>query len=284
MEAIWKPSPNHSGNQGPKTGVVVHHWDKKEKRPSLLGTVGWLCNPASRVSAHYVVSAMTIYQLVDENMTAWHSLQANPFTIGIEVDPNIPGATYDTLIELVRDICARHRLSPATIQPHRFYVNTECPGDIDIDRIRRGVAEGDQEDMTNEQFVRAAAQGLQFSDTYPQGALDNWVSYLNNGGDRAAMLRTFAVDSLQFHSDTEILEIFQEIRERNGYHYPGGAKQFAQDRTNGGSTAAQVLEGDIAYYMAKEQQANQKSTPVTDQDIQDLSLGRSFRTIIKEAK
>ena len=141
MNKIWKPSPNYSANMGAKTVIVCHWWGNPADKPSLLGTVNWLCNPSSRVSAHYVVSGRTVYQLVDENNVAWHAMQANPFSIGIEIDPNTPPGTYETVIELAREIAARHLMNRSTcIKAHRDYVNTQCPGTIDVGRIRAGVA------------------------------------------------------------------------------------------------------------------------------------------------
>lgn len=97
-EIIWRPSPNYSGNMGPKRELILHWWGDPADRPTFTGTVNYLCNPQPnnpdrRVSAHYVVSDTKIAQLVDERNVAWHARQANDWTIGIEVDPNTPGAT-----------------------------------------------------------------------------------------------------------------------------------------------------------------------------------------------
>lgn len=150
MNVIWKPSPNYSPNLEAKTVIVLHWWDRPEKNPSLSGTVSWLCNPISKVSAHYVVSGTTVYQLVNESNVAWHAMQANSFSIGIEIDPNTPAGTYETVSQLCREIAGRHLMSlPNAIRAHRDYVQTECPGTLDIERIRRGATqlppEGDPE-------------------------------------------------------------------------------------------------------------------------------------------
>jgi N-acetylmuramoyl-L-alanine amidase len=55
---------------------------------SAKGSVSWLCNPVSKVSAHYVISRQGgIYQLVDLARAAWHAgdLHLNKTTIGIEL-------------------------------------------------------------------------------------------------------------------------------------------------------------------------------------------------------
>lgn len=115
--------------------IVIHWWDDPSKKPSLGGVVNWLTNAASQVSAHYVVSGNTVYQLAEENDITWHARDANPFSIGIEVDPNTPTGTYETLGKLVRDIRSRRGSLP--LKRHSDYVQTGCPGSIDIDRIDR---------------------------------------------------------------------------------------------------------------------------------------------------
>jgi hypothetical protein len=131
---------------GSKSIIVIHWWGNPADKPSLMGTVNWLCNPAAKVSAHYVVSGRTVYQLVAENNVAWHAISANPFSIGIEVDPNTPPGTYETVSQLCKEIATRHLMAlPSAIRAHRDYVNTQCPGTLDLERIRRGAVQGDTE-------------------------------------------------------------------------------------------------------------------------------------------
>jgi hypothetical protein len=122
--------------------IVIHQWDDPAKKPSLSGVVSWFLNPASQVSAHYVVSGDTVIQMVEETDIAWHAMQANGFTIGIEVDPNTPGNTYKTVGELVRQIRSRRGNIP--LKKHSDYVNTACPGNIDLNRIENE-AKGDND-------------------------------------------------------------------------------------------------------------------------------------------
>ncbi len=101
--AKWRPSPNHSarpsGVSGDPQMVIIHTCEG-----SYSGCWGWLNNPSSGVSAHYVVdgSGAEISQLVRENRKAWHigatykcsrndgvacnleNVSSNNFTIGIE--------------------------------------------------------------------------------------------------------------------------------------------------------------------------------------------------------
>lgn len=76
----------HSGNQSARTspidGIVWH-----ETEGSFKGAVSWLRNPASRVSAHLVISddGSQVIQLVGWDRRAWHARGANDYTIGIEL-------------------------------------------------------------------------------------------------------------------------------------------------------------------------------------------------------
>lgn len=81
---VYRPSPNHSSRDGHAvTDMIIHYTGAG----SAKGSVSWLCNPASRVSAHYVISRQGgIYQLVDLARAAWHAGDAylNRASIGIE--------------------------------------------------------------------------------------------------------------------------------------------------------------------------------------------------------
>ena len=101
--AVWRPSPNfddrNAGDAGTPHMIIIHTCEG-----NYAGCWGWLVNPASSVSAHYVVneSGSEISQLVAEPKRAWHiaatydcslnanhdcarnGQQSNHFTIGIE--------------------------------------------------------------------------------------------------------------------------------------------------------------------------------------------------------
>lgn len=135
MNIEVRRSPNKSLGRNRMEVIVIHHWDDPSKNPSLNGVVSWLTNPASQVSAHYVVSDKRVIQLLNEDEIGWHAREANPFSIGIEIDPNVQGDTYKTVAALVRDIRSRRGNIP--LKRHRDYVNTSCPGNIDVERIDR---------------------------------------------------------------------------------------------------------------------------------------------------
>ena len=101
--AIWRPSPNFDQRAADSTGVphmvIIHTCES-----NYASCWSWLDNPASQVSAHYVVNedGGEISQLVHEKSRAWHiaalydctlnrrhecwrnGVQSNHFTVGIE--------------------------------------------------------------------------------------------------------------------------------------------------------------------------------------------------------
>lgn len=138
MKITSKPSPNYTKGRTQKITKVVIHATAGEFAPS----VAHLCNPASEVSAHYIINrtGTIIYRLVDEKNTAWHAKQANPFSVGIEhtntAQNHFKG--YAQAAELVADICKRHNLNPLTaVQPHSRYVATACPANVDWKKIAK---------------------------------------------------------------------------------------------------------------------------------------------------
>lgn len=140
----WIPSPNYTPaasvraifGRGRTTEIVVGHWwGAPAAKPTYSGVVNWFKNRASQVSAHYVVGQGQMCQMVNENDAAWHARQANPFSIGIEIDPNASADTYQRVGWLVYDI--RRRLGNLPLKGHSAYVATQCPGHTDLARIDR---------------------------------------------------------------------------------------------------------------------------------------------------
>lgn len=134
-------SPNRSRRKGRIKYLVIHHWDAPEKRPRFDPVVSWLCNPKSRVSAHYVVEQGRISRLVPEDEAAWHARGGNSDSIGIECNPRQADGDYLTVAALIRDIRKRHGDLP--LVRHRDVVgsSTDCPGTYDLarlDRLARG--------------------------------------------------------------------------------------------------------------------------------------------------
>jgi hypothetical protein len=132
--AVWRPSPNFdhrmSGDGGKVHVVIIHSCEG-----SYTGCWSWLSDPASRVSAHYVVreDGAELTQLVRESSRAWHiaaiydstlnsghegklhGTQSNHFTIGVEhagfaSQTSWPAAQIDASARLVCDVAKRWRI------------------------------------------------------------------------------------------------------------------------------------------------------------------------------
>src|SRR6266704_528199 len=133
--AIWRPSPNFDHRAADSTGVphmiIIHTCES-----NYASCWSWLDNPASQVSAHYVVNedGSEISQLVREQNRAWHiaalydctlnrrhecwrnGVQSNHFTVGVEhagfvSQDSFPRAQLDRSAALVCDI-TRDRAIP----------------------------------------------------------------------------------------------------------------------------------------------------------------------------
>lgn len=78
----WLASPNYSSRGGQKVRLIVAH----DCEGSYGGSVAWFTKPASRVSAHIVLSedGSAATQMVDWRNKAWHVCNFNPFSEGIE--------------------------------------------------------------------------------------------------------------------------------------------------------------------------------------------------------
>ncbi|MQP67134.1 N-acetylmuramoyl-L-alanine amidase [Niveispirillum sp. SYP-B3756] len=132
LPLIDHPSPNHGPRVGGPPDMLVLHYTGMPDGPSALAR---LCDPASQVSAHYLVGEDgTIWKLVAEERRAWHAGKSfwrgerdiNSRSIGIElVNPGhewgyrpFPRAQMEALIALCRDIMGRHPISPLRVLGH----------------------------------------------------------------------------------------------------------------------------------------------------------------------
>lgn len=123
------PSPNFgSRRDGAQPELIVIHYTAMA---STEAAIDWLCNPEAEVSAHYVISPHgEIYQLVDEEMRAWHAgagqwcgcEDVNSRSIGIELsnrgDHPFAAQQMAALEWLLQDIMARWDIGPAGVIGH----------------------------------------------------------------------------------------------------------------------------------------------------------------------
>ena len=149
-------SPNHDARvAGKSTDILLLHYTGMLSAESALG---WLTDPASRVSAHYlVVEDGRIACLVDENRRAWHAGRSfwagetniNARSIGVEIaNPGhkfgyrrYPEAQIEAVIALCRDIVARHAMAPQRVLAHSDVapLRKDDPGELfPWDRLNAG--------------------------------------------------------------------------------------------------------------------------------------------------
>lgn len=145
LPARLRPSPNHNDRAGPVSLLLLHYTGMTSGEEALQR----LCDPRAEVSAHYVVDEDgTILQLVPESRRAWHAGRSywkgerdiNSRSIGIEiVNPGhengyrpFPDAQVAAVIELARDICARHGIAPHDVLGHSDVApeRKEDPGEL----------------------------------------------------------------------------------------------------------------------------------------------------------
>ena len=141
------PSPNHDARDPAKpVDVLLIHYTGML---SGEGALRWLCNPASKVSSHYVVfeDGRTV-QLVEEGRRAWHAGRShwagetdiNACSVGIEiVNPGhqfgyrtFPAAQIAAVIALCRGILSRHPIPPERVLAHSDVapMRKEDPGEL----------------------------------------------------------------------------------------------------------------------------------------------------------
>ena len=114
------PSNYTKGRGGKRiTTIVIHHWDDPAKNPQLSGVIATFQNPGRGASAHFVVEAGRVVQMVDLANTAWHAgnWPINQCSIGIECNPRCSDADKATIGELIRNLQATYR--PLKIIGHK---------------------------------------------------------------------------------------------------------------------------------------------------------------------
>lgn len=126
-------SPNFgSRREGKSPSIIVLHYTGMETGE---GAEAWLADPASEVSAHYVVHEDgQIVQMVREADRAWHAGKSfwagetdiNSISVGIEiVNPghtlgytDFPDPQISAVIALCSGIATRHRIRPECVLAH----------------------------------------------------------------------------------------------------------------------------------------------------------------------
>ena len=127
------PSPNiEDRRKGCRADMILLHYTGM---PSAEKAIGWLANPKSKVSCHYVIDEEgRITQMVEEAKRAWHAgashwggnTDINSVSIGIEIQnpghdhgyPAFPAAQMEAVAALCRDIAERRGIAPERVLAH----------------------------------------------------------------------------------------------------------------------------------------------------------------------
>jgi N-acetylmuramoyl-L-alanine amidase len=127
-----RQSPNHGERKTSAPDMIVLHYTGM---PDNQEAISYLCNPASKASAHYVVlQDGAVVQLVAESQRAWHAgasawageTDINSCSIGIEIAnpghnhgyPAFPKRQIAAVIALCRSIFTRHRIPAHRVLGH----------------------------------------------------------------------------------------------------------------------------------------------------------------------
>ena len=125
------PSPNFDERKLPIQMVVLHY---TEMKPVEIA-IDKMCNPDSKVSAHYVISEEgEVVRLVEDDKRAWHAgvsfwrghRDVNSASIGIELDhPGHAGgyrpfadAQFDALVPLLARLVKQYDIPRANVVGH----------------------------------------------------------------------------------------------------------------------------------------------------------------------
>lgn len=120
-----------------RTGVTVHWWGDGTGASNHDNIVNYFMGQAQAgvKSVNYVVSDNKITLMVSPDNVAWCSNNGNPTTISIEHQPTLGDEGYKKSGWLVWQLEGRYNRR-LDIFPHSKWTTTECPGSIDLGRIR----------------------------------------------------------------------------------------------------------------------------------------------------
>lgn len=128
-----RPSPNFGERVGGRRpDIIILHYTGMTTGE---GAEDWLCNPQAEVSSHYLVhESGEVVQMVAEADRAWHAGKSfwagetdiNSCSVGIEIVnpghflgyPDFPEIQIASVIDLCRDIAARHAIRSERILAH----------------------------------------------------------------------------------------------------------------------------------------------------------------------
>lgn len=144
MEIKWVGAHPHNFQSG-RGGRPIKRFIIHATQGSLQSAAHRFNNPKEQVSAHYGIAKNGgIEQYVSDSDTAYHAgnFEINQESIGIEfedvkdgIEPTIQ--QYQAAAELLKAKAELYsiELGADTIEPHKKYRATECPGDVNLGRL-----------------------------------------------------------------------------------------------------------------------------------------------------
>lgn len=140
------PSPNFDSRDGHLVDMLVLHYTGMKTAQDALDR---MCDPAEKVSAHYMVDVDgKIFQLVDEEMRAWHAgvsfwrgnTNINQRSIGVEIVNKghefgytpFPAAQMEAVANLCLETINRHNIPACNVVAHSDIAPTrkQDPGEL----------------------------------------------------------------------------------------------------------------------------------------------------------
>lgn len=105
-----------------------HWWGDPNAGYSHQGVINTFLNKARQASAHAVVSAGRVTEMVRQEDIAWATNSANPFTVAIEVDPrmHLGGQLANEIKETLCEYIADKRWHNLQWLPHNHWKATQC--------------------------------------------------------------------------------------------------------------------------------------------------------------
>lgn len=130
-------SNNYYSTRYSREGITEHWWGDGTGASNHDNIVNYISgrSAAGIGSTNYVLSDNKITLLVSPDNVAWCSQAGNPTTISIEHQPTLGAEGYKKSGWLHAQLEERygHRM---ILYPHNHWFATDCPGTLDINRIR----------------------------------------------------------------------------------------------------------------------------------------------------
>lgn len=119
-------------------GITWHWWGDGTGASNHDNIVNYINSKAAKGtgSVNYVLSDDKITMSVAPDNVAWTSQSGNPVSVSVELQPTLNGEGYKKAGWLAAQLASRYG-GDRKYYPHKYWVSTQCPGTISLDRIRQ---------------------------------------------------------------------------------------------------------------------------------------------------